>query len=220
MPNGEYIVNLKQDDGLECDTDLKNTMPAHLGSFILSNNKRIMNDFIREINGLKNNVYYTDNDSLYIEKKYWDVLDKANLVGENLCQGKNDYESDGILYGLFLAPKRKKCSTIDEFGMIQEHKTFKGFSDSRRLLDRQKYFKMMNGEKVIANLPLSCKTSFSMGVVIPSTNRYCSDCDEASLCDKLVNQTKEFAANLNELKRKPANKFGQMLPWYEDNLNE
>ena len=108
MPNGEYIVNLKQDDGLECDTDLKNTMPAHLGSFILSNSKRIMNDFIREINAFKNNVYYTDNDSLYIEKKYWDVIDKANLVGENWCQGKNDYESDGILYGLFLAPKIKK----------------------------------------------------------------------------------------------------------------
>ena len=66
---------------------------------------------------------------------------------------------------------------------------------------------------------MSCKTSFSKGV-IPSTNRYCSDCDKDSLCDKLVKQTKEFAANLNELKRKPANKFGQMLPWYEDNLKE
>ena len=53
-----------------------------LGAFILSNSKRIMNNFIREINGFYNNsIYYGDTDSLYIEKKYWDVLDKANLVG-------------------------------------------------------------------------------------------------------------------------------------------
>ena len=26
--------------------------------------------------------YYGYTDSLYIEKKYWDVLDKANLVGK------------------------------------------------------------------------------------------------------------------------------------------
>ena len=36
-----------------------------------------MNIFIREINGFYNNsIYYSDTDSLYIEKKYWDVLDK------------------------------------------------------------------------------------------------------------------------------------------------
>ena len=35
-------------------------------------------------------TFYGDTGSLYIEKKYWDVLDKAGLVGLNLCQGKND----------------------------------------------------------------------------------------------------------------------------------
>ena len=33
-------------------------------------------------------------------------------------------------------------------------------------------------------------------------------------CDKLVNQKKEFAAKLNEMKRQPANKFGHKLPKY------
>ena len=42
----------------------------------------------------------------------------------------------GIFYGLFLAPKIKYCLTIDEYGIISEHKTFKGFTDSKRLLDR------------------------------------------------------------------------------------
>ena len=31
-------------------------------------------------------------------------------------------------------------------------------------------------------------------------------------CDKLVNQRKEFSANLNELKRESPNEFGDMLP--------
>ena len=70
LPNGEYIVKLKEDDGLDSEIDIKNTMPSHLGSFILSNSKRIMNNFIRVIDGFKtNNIYYTDTDSLYIEKK-------------------------------------------------------------------------------------------------------------------------------------------------------
>ena len=87
---------------------------------------------------------------MYIEKKYWDVLDKANLVGGNLCQGKNDYETGGIFYDLFLAPKIKCCSTIDEFGNIEEHKTFKGFNGSKRLLDCSHYFKMIEDKKNIS----------------------------------------------------------------------
>ena len=34
-------------------------------------------------------------------------MDKANLVGESLCQGKNDLQSGSIFYGLVLAPKTK-----------------------------------------------------------------------------------------------------------------
>ena len=50
-----------------------------------------MNKFIRELNGFyKNNIYYTDTDILFIEKKNFDVLDKENLVGEELCQSRND----------------------------------------------------------------------------------------------------------------------------------
>ena len=52
-------------------------------------------------------MYYGDTNSIYIEKKYWDVLDKTNLLGKNLCQCKNDYEMGGIFYGLFLPPKTK-----------------------------------------------------------------------------------------------------------------
>ena len=179
LPNGNYIVMMKKDDGLDDDCDIKNTLPAVLGAFILSNSKRIMNNFIREIFGFYNNsIYYGDTDSLYIEKKYWDVLDKANLVGEDLCQGKNDYKTGGIFYGLFLAPKIKYCLTIDDYGIIQEHKTFKGFNNSKRLLDRSQYFKIIEGKKISAMLPKSWKKSFDSGIIIPTKMRYCNECND------------------------------------------
>ena len=156
LPNGNYILKMKKDDGLDDDCDIKNTLPVVLGAFILANSRRIMNEFIREINGFyNNNIYYTDTDSLYIEKKDWDVLDEANLVGEGLCQGRNDHKTGGIFYGLYLAPKTKYCLTIDEFGNNQEHKTFKGFNDSKRLLDRSQYFTMIAGKKISAMLSRS-----------------------------------------------------------------
>ena len=40
LPNGNYIVKLKKDNGLEGDNDVKNTLPSHLGGFVLSNSKR------------------------------------------------------------------------------------------------------------------------------------------------------------------------------------
>ena len=41
----------------------------------------MMKDFIREVDGFKTNkVYNTDTDSLYIQKRHWDVLDGAKLV--------------------------------------------------------------------------------------------------------------------------------------------
>ena len=186
-------------------------------AFILSNSKRIMNNFIREINGFYNNIYYTDCDSLYIEKKYWDVLDKANLVGEGLCQGNNDYKTGGIFYGLFLAPKIKYCLTIDHYGIIKEHKTFKEFNDSKRLLDQSQYFKMKEGKKISAILPRSWKKSFDSGIMIPTKMRFCNECSDNKMCVKgnnHINENKEFEANLNLLKRNAPNEFGYMLPYY------
>ena len=56
-----------------------------------------MNIFFREINIFYNHSkFYGNTDLLYIERKYWNVLDKDGLVGSNLCQGKNDLESGFI----------------------------------------------------------------------------------------------------------------------------
>ena len=49
LPIGNFIVKMKKDDGLVDDCDIKNTLPAVLGDFILGNSRRIMNNFIRQI---------------------------------------------------------------------------------------------------------------------------------------------------------------------------
>ena len=172
-----YIVKMIDDKGLEDEIKKINTMPLHLGAFVLSNSKRIMNNFIHAINGFyTNDVYYTDTDSLYIENKHWDKLEKAGLVGKNLLQGKNDYKDGGNFYGLFLAPKIKYCLTINKYGVIDEHKTFKGFSNVSDNLNRKEYFKMADGDKLVAKVPLSWKKSFSRGIVIPHKMRNCHYC--------------------------------------------
>ena len=70
LPNKNCIVKIRKDNGLDDDgCDIKNILSAHLGAFIASIIKKIMNNFVRERNHFYNtNVYYTDTDSLYIKK--------------------------------------------------------------------------------------------------------------------------------------------------------
>ena len=84
-------------------------------------------------------------------------LDQAGLVGKNLLQSKNDYKDGGIFYGLFLGPKIKYCLTTNKYGVIDEHKTFKTFSNVSHNLDRKEFFKMADGDNLIAKVPLSWK---------------------------------------------------------------
>ena len=73
---------------------------------------------------------------------------------------------------------------------------------------------MFNGDKLVAKVLLSWEKSFTQGVVIPDKVRNCTHCKKDSLCDecdKLVNQNKEFSANLSKVKRQPPNEFGHML---------
>ena len=165
---GNYFVKMIVDEVLQDEVKKVNTMPLHLGVFVLSNSKRILNKITHAIGGFyTNDVFYTDTDSLYIENKHWEKLDKAGLVGKNRLQGKNDYKEGGIWYGLFLAPKIKYCLTINKYGVIDEHKTFKRFTSVSDNLDREEYFNMADGGKLIAKVPLSWKKSFSQGFVIP-----------------------------------------------------
>ena len=183
MSNINYIVKMINDAGLGDEMKKRNIMTLHLRAFVLSNTKRKMNNSVHAINGFNtNDVYYTDTDSLCIEIKHWDKLDKAGLVGKNSIQDKNDYKDGGIFYGLFLAPKIKFCSTIKNYAVMDEHKTFKAFTNVSHNLDRKEYFKMSADDKLLVKVPLSWKKSFSMDVVIPHKIRNCNKCAKNNLC--------------------------------------
>ena len=156
IPGSNHIVEMIHDAGLEVEIRTLNTMPLHLGSFVLSNIIQIMNNFIHAINGLyTNDFYYTDTDNLYIENKHWHKLDNAGLNGKGLLQGKSDHNDGGIWFILFQARKIKFCLTINNYDFIDEHKTFEGFTNVSGNLDRKENFKMFNGDKLIAQVPLS-----------------------------------------------------------------
>ena len=154
-----------------------------------------------------------------IEEKYWVALDKANLVGEELCQSQNDYKTGSIFHGLFQAPKIKYCLTINELGIEEEHKIFKVFNDGKRLLDRSHFFIMLKGKKISATLPKSWEKAFINGIIIPTKMRFCNECNDKRMCNKCINQNienKEFEVILNLLKREAAHEFGHMFPYFNE----
>ena len=59
------------------------------------------------------------------------------------------------LFGLCLAPTIEYCLTINKYGVIDGHKTFKGVTIMSDNLDRNEYFKMFESDKLFAKVPLS-----------------------------------------------------------------
>ena len=59
---------MEKDNALDDNCIFQITVPAHLGAFISSNIRRIMNDFFREGDGFhNNNIYFSDTESLDVE---------------------------------------------------------------------------------------------------------------------------------------------------------
>jgi hypothetical protein len=181
-------------------------VPLHLGSFILAHSKRIMNNFILAIDGYKNpNVYYSDTDSLYISKKFFDQLMAKGLVGNDLCKGKNDYGEGGIIFGLYLAPKIKYNIVLSD-GVLLEKQTFKGCN--RGKVKSKDFFKLATGEIVEKEIGKSWQKDFVNGVrkTDPKHNK-----------DDLL--TKRFTHDVNILKRKGPDEAGIMYPYYVTNYS-
>ncbi|ESP02397.1 hypothetical protein LOTGIDRAFT_172055 [Lottia gigantea] len=173
----QYIVEINDEEKeFVPPKDFTRLTPTHLGTFILSHSKKIMNNFIHVIDGFyKPEIYYTDTDSLYISSSTWDKLNEAELVSENeYCKGKNDYGDGGIIFGLYLAPKVKYNIILTSDGILKEKKTFKGYSNYKIKVDVTNEFDKPWGK------------SFTDGIVIPN--------------EKL--KTKKFNSYLNLIKRK------------------
>ena len=52
---GNFIVRMRDDEGLQDEVKKFNNMPHHLGAFVLSNSKRVMNNFIHAKDGFYKN---------------------------------------------------------------------------------------------------------------------------------------------------------------------
>ena len=61
-------------------------------------------------------------------------LNKKSLLGEDMGQGKTDYDVGGMFYAMFIASKVKNCLTINAQLIIKDEKTFKCFEDVYSLL--------------------------------------------------------------------------------------
>ncbi len=105
LANKEWLIRYKIDKEMayiESDPrneDLENqqAFPSIIGSYVLANSWKIMNNFIHAINGFKElKVYYTDTDSLYSTNDSLKILEKSGYGCWGLGQGKNDINK--ILY--------------------------------------------------------------------------------------------------------------------------
>ena len=66
-----------------------------------------------------------------------------------MVQGKNDYGDGGIFFGFFIVPKAKYSPIFDEYGILEERKTFKGFEDAKRSLGRKQNFDFSESKIIV-----------------------------------------------------------------------
>ena len=131
--NGNIMVKIKDKEGVDDESISKkvNSQPCHLGSFILSHSKRLMNDVILALDGFKNRkIYYGNTDKVYIHNDDYETIKTKGLIGKNLYQSKNVYGKGGILFGLFLALKIKYCIIIDESDILSQKTIFKVYDQN------------------------------------------------------------------------------------------
>ena len=69
--HGTYVLKMVDDEELEDEIKNLETVPLHLGAFVLSNSKRILINFLHAADEFyTNGLYYSGSDSLYIENKH------------------------------------------------------------------------------------------------------------------------------------------------------
>ena len=79
----------------------------------------------------------------------------------------------------------KYCLAIIEYGSKEERKTFTGFEDAKKALDRKEYFDLSEREAISGTFPIGWKESFDGSVEILSKDRNCKNClkSETMICE-------------------------------------
>ena len=82
LKKNNKMVKIADHEGVEDNGYNKKiiSQSRHLGAFILSQSKRLMNDVIIALDGFKNHkIYYSDTDSGYIYRNDYEVLKKNKI---------------------------------------------------------------------------------------------------------------------------------------------
>ena len=177
LKNGNIKVKLEDYEGTDYYDKAKsiNTRASHFGSCILSHSKRLMNGVIKQIGGFHNNsIYYTDTDSLYIHKKHWSSSVDNGFVGKSLGLGKIEHGSLAIFPAWFLAPELKYFLVIDDFGVISAKRTYKGYSEYKKMVKVDEYISLSEGKTVSGIFSIDWTKTFE-GTKIPHRKQDCSD---------------------------------------------
>ena len=160
LKNKNIMVKIADHEGVEDNCYIKkiNSQPFHLGAFISSQAKGLMNGLIFALDGFKNRkIYYSDTDSIYIHKNDYEVVKEQNLIGKNLYQPKHDYGDADIVNVLFMTAKIKYCIVIDENGLLQQKITFKGCHREMSQIGF-KHFLKMEKDLIVRNTLIIRKT--------------------------------------------------------------
>ena len=101
-----YIIS-----GDKPEADLKPNLPIHFSMMILAHSRVRMSKALRAIEGYtdpRNNLLYTDTDSLILRKEAYMKLcnyKRGKLVGHRLGQLEDEFPKEHIIAARFLAPK-------------------------------------------------------------------------------------------------------------------
>ena len=120
--------------------------------------------------------------------------------------------------------------------IISAKRTFKGFSEEQRMLKVEEFISLSEVKTVFGRFSIDW-TQTKKGIKIQRSKQDCLDCDKGKVCSDCVrkpktncfncemkrscetcvdqiSQNKTFSMNFDMLKRKPANEYHQMIPYF------
>jgi len=136
LPNGQWLLKVeKHPDAAEF---FAAQSPNHIGAAVTSTARHHMNLLLFHLT--TNSYGYTDTDSAFVHGAAYEEIKQylPHLLDEspeaNMGTYKNDHEGPGenvVFFSMLLAKKVKLHVTLNAFGEVQFHDTFKGFNPAK-----------------------------------------------------------------------------------------
>ena len=127
-----------------------------------------------------------------------------------------------------------KDKVIDDFGVISTKRTFKNFSEKHRMIKLEETLSLSEGNTVSGKILIDWTELFEE-IKMLQRKQDCLDCDDGNNCSVCAKKPKKnsftceiqrdcetcleeispkenYSTDINMLKKKPANKYHQILP--------